>query len=284
LTRLEVLTEVEGHLPLEELAWAYARLLATGQEPSGQVCKLLWSILEEKGYVARGHLTEQGRAYVGSEPSGQVRSERRAFRFLATEKPHFVAISSAAPEAPPPDWKPSLRPLEEALARPAEWKARHRFPMEVRGVLAPPPAPGSEDWRHVPVAEYEMASMILVEVQSGAVTAYPVREADWSLALEPVWALPSARELEEVAGSLESWDWKGAWSSWCQQRSLPSQEVEKCLVANRGHDLSVTAPRRLLERLRQARSDAVKGEAWLAAGAGWLRPLARIVLTGDDSK
>jgi len=40
----------------------------------------------------------------------------------------------------------------------------------------------------------------------------------------------------------------------------------------------VRAPHRLIERLRAARSDAIKQEAWLLAGAGRTRTAAQLEL------
>jgi hypothetical protein len=44
------------------------------------------------------------------------------------------------------------------------------------------------------------------------------------------------------------------------------------------HRLLVYAPPRLIDRLRAARSDAVKQEAWLLAGEGRTRTAAQIEL------
>jgi hypothetical protein len=43
--------------------------------------------------------------------------------------------------------------------------------------------------------------------------------------------------------------------------------MENSVLQRVGHKLSVTVPRRFLERLRVQRSDALKGEAWLLAGS-----------------
>ena len=45
-----------------------------------------------------------------------------------------------------------------------------------------------------------------------------------------------------------------------------------------GIHLRVAPPARLLERLRAARSDALKGEAWLLAGEGPVRRAAVVEL------
>ena len=72
--------------------------------------------------------------------------------------------------------------------------------------------------------------------------------------------------------------WHAAWSGWCQRRSLPTVEVEACILDHQANLVRVRAPARLLDRLRAARSDALKGEAWLLAGTGRARMAARIEL------
>jgi hypothetical protein len=54
--------------------------------------------------------------------------------------------------------------------------------------------------------------------------------------------------------------------------------VEACRLERVDHRLLVHAPPRLIERLRAARSDAMKQEAWLLAGVGRIRSAAQIDL------
>jgi hypothetical protein len=73
-------------------------------------------------------------------------------------------------------------------------------------------------------------------------------------------------------------DWRLAWQGWCQQRSLPAAEVETCRFEPVDHRLVVRVPTRLMERLRQGRSEATRGDAWLLAGSGRVRHAAQIEL------
>jgi hypothetical protein len=82
-------------------------------------------------------------------------------------------------------------------------------------------------------------------------------------------------ELAEEPG-VEAW--QQVWLAWCQPRSIPASEAAACRLERSGHKLVIHAPRRLIDRLRAARSDAVKQEAWLLAGTGPVRPAALIQL------
>ena len=57
---------------------------------------------------------------------------------------------------------------------------------------------------------------------------------------------------------------------------LPAPEAAACTLERQGVQLRVTAPKRLVERLRAARGDAMKGEAWLLAGSSSLQTAALI--------
>jgi len=72
--------------------------------------------------------------------------------------------------------------------------------------------------------------------------------------------------------------WRHAWRAWCHPRGLPVAEVDACILERQGCRLRVTAVPRLIERLRTARSDVFKGEAWLLAGTGRLRAAAQVEL------
>ena len=67
---------------------------------------------------------------------------------------------------------------------------------------------------------------------------------------------------------------------WCRPRDLPASDVAACQLERRDHRLLITAPARLVERLRAARSDVFKGESWVLAGQGRLRPAALLELAG----
>jgi hypothetical protein len=126
------------------------------------------------------------------------------------------------------------------------------------------------------------ALLALVEVAARSGTlllGFPVRPDGWTLGREPVLSWPDGADRLGALGAdpgLESW--RLAWQLWCQQRSLPGNDVEACRLEVVGHRLRVQASTRLVERLRSARSDALKGEAWLLAGTGRVRPALLIEL------
>ncbi len=285
LHRIEALTESSGLPPLDALARALAGVVSTAPASSlGLPAALLGRLmgrLEAEGLAEGGRLTPAGEEVARAGGDGPPRLERRVFRFCAGPPAHFVALTAAVPLTPPPGWACSLAMLEDCLGRPAEWKGRHGFPEDVRRVLKPPAEPTAQDWPRVPVAAAEQAHLVLAEGEGGRVRAYPVQADGWAIGRDVVWELPSAEELGEVFGEVGPAEWHAAWLAWCQQRSLPQAEAEATGVELHGHRLVVQAPARLVERLRQSRSDAVKGEAWLAAGAGRLRGLARIELPGE---
>src|SRR5262249_58781687 len=70
--------------------------------------------------------------------------------------------------------------------------------------------------------------------------------------------------------------WQQAWRTWCQPRGVPPAEISACVLERRDYRLRVQVPKRLLDRLRATRSDALKGEAWLLPETGDIRPAALI--------
>ncbi len=242
--------------------------------------------LEERGLARPGPAgwqpTEAGRQ--PTPPPGQAparQRERRSFCFTDSQPPLFVPLSPAAvqPLAAPLASPFDLAVLEACVRESEAWKTRHNFPLDVRRVIRP----GSTgDWRAVAVDRAAQALLALVEVpgKSGAdLLGFTVRPDGWALGQEAVLTWPGGREhLGPLAGEVGPEAWRQAWQLWCQQRSLPSNEVEACRLEVVEHRLRVQAPPRLVERLRAARSDALKGEAWLLAGSGRVRPAAMIDL------
>jgi hypothetical protein len=131
--------------------------------------------------------------------------------------------------------------------------------------------------------EHLFAFLTLTGEEGGAerLLGFAVRQDGWVLqAAPPAFALgPDWRDQFPQLGDEVPLDaWRQAWRVWCQPRGLPPAEVEACPLEPQDHRLRVLAPRRLVERLRAARSDALKGEAWLLAGTGNLRRLALLDL------
>src|SRR5262249_42302174 len=110
---------------------------------------------------------------------------------------------------------------------------------------------------------------------------FAVRPEGWALeTAAPAFALASAWEevFPDLTEEPPADAWRQAWLTWCQPRDLPPAETAACAVEHHGHQLRVRAPRRLVERLRAARSDAVKGEAWLLTGKERVQTAAQVEL------
>jgi hypothetical protein len=219
--------------------------------------------------------------------------ERRTFYFLEREPagggarpaPAFLPLRSEAglPWAAGDDWGFDVEVLRACLGRPPEWKRRRTFPAEVADVLpADPAAADFPAWQRVPLDRPEHLAAVLALVPGAGgprLVGFAFRPEGWALDLEePVLALDEgwAEDLPEVRVDPGPGAWQAAWRQWCGQRALPAAEAEACGLEPAGVLLRVRPGARLLERLRVARSDALKGEAWLLAGTGRLRAAARV--------
>ncbi len=224
---------------------------------------------------------------------------RRDFYFLdrseLKRRPHFVPLTEAQPVAlgPVPDWQFDPAVLQECADRDPAWKRCFGFPMDVK-VFVPPgatPANGIPEWQGIVLDRPEQMPALLVEIpgdpktpRASRLVGFAVTTADWSVRWEPP-ALELGEQWAEAFGELtadpESEAWRQAWRAWCQPRSIPAGEADACRFEPAGIILRVHAPRKLVDRLKAARSDAVKNEAWLLAGTGRTRALARIELHGQ---
>jgi hypothetical protein len=300
LHRVEALTRVARAHPLDPLQLALLRSLsvpasANGTAPPGagalpldrQVLDQLLRQLAARGLARSSQdtweVTDEGRRALAEGRVVSHALERRVFYFADGDAPHYLPLCAPAtsPLEPAPEgWRFDPAALEECVRRPPEWKARHGFPAEVEGVYRL--APGAGDWRHVILDRAEQALLVLVEVRGEpALLGFAVRPDGWVLLRDrPVLALGAGwpEVLPGPSAPAPAEDWQHAWQAWCRPRGIPPAEVASCRLEPAGHRLVVHAPRRLVDRLRSARSDAVKGEAWLLAGAGPFRPAALIEL------
>jgi hypothetical protein len=206
--------------------------------------------------------------------------ERRSFYFSDGSPPAYLPLAPHAATllTPPEGWHFDLEALEGCVRQGGEWKARHGFPEDVLRVIRLGEGGTEPDWRQVPFVRAEQALLVLVETADSGALGFPVRADGWALGREPVLALPGAEVLLPLVGAVDMEAWKHSWLTWCQQRNLPAAEADACKLEVVGHRLMVQAPPRLIERLRGARSDALKGEAWLLAGTGRARATALVDL------
>jgi len=215
--------------------------------------------------------------------------ERRTFVFVDNSSvgrsPHLLPLEfvPAHPPAAPAQEATAcsfdVACLEACIRQSPEWKARFRFPMDVEALL-----PTEASWQRVILDNVETRPFVFIHTAkaSGELLklGFAIHAEGWTLASEPSLAL--ADSWEEALPDLDAEPapemWHQAWQAWSQPRRLPSAEVEACRLERVDHRLLVHAPPRLIERLRAARSDAVKQEAWLQAGDGRTRTAAQIEL------
>jgi hypothetical protein len=266
-------------------------------------------------------LTTWGRQALEQGSYVRIRSERRAFYFVENEQPakppHFLHLRKqpAATACPVLDgWRFEPSHLQSCIDRPAEWKQRFDFPLEVQQILdaSPVPAPdavghvsnvppqarttlpgasGSKGqssfpaWQRVILDRPERLVVAVVLAPTGKgeerLLGFSVQPEGWTLqAAEPAFVVeadwPEVFPDLSVAPPLDQW--RHAWRAWCQPRGLPAAEVDSCVLERHAHRLRILAAPRLVERLRVARSDVFKGEAWLLAGTSRLRPAAQVEL------
>jgi hypothetical protein len=309
--RVEALAAVGRREPLDPLGRALLRFLSLfplskpGDAPWSRLLvdgPLLDRLL--RGFAARGLveappggwvLTAAGHKALGSGAILQTSHERRLFAFLdrseARQPPHFLPLAPAAGAAAPADgWAFDPAVLEACVRQPEAWKARWGFPADVEAILFPAGREDTDppDWQRVVLDRPEEVTALLVEGSAppkggagGPLIAFPVQPPAWALRREAP-LLELGEGWEEALGDLmlppSGEEWKQAWQAWCQPRGLPAAEVDACGLEPGAEVLRVRAPHRLVERLRAARSDAVKNEAWLLAGAGRARIAAHIEL------
>jgi hypothetical protein len=273
----DVLGQTLRRLGAEGLTWA-------GTDGAWKLTPLGQEALDRGEYRRRG---QERRAFHFVDrrpgPTPPPTLEPAAFHFLNVRLP---AGESAAPEG----WEFDPRALQACLAQPPEWKRAFGFPEEVEHVYGISPEPTGASPAETPPAwqqvildrpEHLLTLFVLVSApDSGGqqrLLGFAVRQEGWVLhAEEPAFTLTEGwtEVFPELTDEPGPEAWRQAWRSWCQPRSLPAAEYDACKLERQDYRLRVLAPKRLVERLRAARSDALKGEAWVLAGTGNIRPAA----------
>ena len=223
--------------------------------------------------------------------------QRRTFYFVENERssqpPHFLNFryQPAALAWPAVDgcrFEPAH--LQACVHKPAEWKRGHGFPLEVQHILDNSSAQGSSTWpapawQRVILDHPERLLTALVSAPTGQRTerllGFAVQPEGWVLQAGQSAFVVDGHWQEvfpDLAVDLSMDQWRHAWRAWCQPRGLPAAEVDSCFLERQGHRLRVTAGPHLIERLRAARSDVFRGDAWLLAGTGRVRTAAQLEL------
>lgn len=216
----------------------------------------------------------------GARPATTLH-QRRTFYFLDERPPCYLPLpaGAAAPLDPAGAWHFDRGTLRHCVGQSDEWKRQTGFPLDVRCVLEPADLAADESWCGVVVDQAEQLPLLLAEMADGGLQGMAVQTDGWLLPAGSLFQLPAGGLPGDLL-TIEPEGWRQAWHGWCLQRGLPGGEADACQLEPIDHRLRVTAPGRLIERLRQARSDALRGEAWLLAGSGRFRAAALIELIG----
>ncbi len=238
-------------------------------------------------------LTSLGRQALEQGSYQRIRTERRAFYFVESElppqPPHFLSFRGQPATLAWPlldGWRFEPKQLQDCLAQPVAWKQRFGFPLDVQQILgADPAAPTASAWQRVILDHPErmVAAMVLAPAGDGheRLLGFSVQPEGWILQnAEPAFTVEAGWQevFPDLAADPSLEQWRQAWRAWCQPRGLPIAEVDACILERHAYQLRVQAPPRLVERLRAARSDVFKGDAWLLGGTGRLRPAVQLEL------
>jgi hypothetical protein len=273
-----------------------------------QVLGQLVRELTEGGLLHRNgtglwQMTPAGRRALETGAVSLAAEERRTFAFVDNSAlglpPHFLPLQlgparfaePASPETAGCSFEAAS--LEACIRQTSEWKACFHFPTDVEALLPPRPDDSpAANWRRVVLDAVEHRLFVFIHAAQTAGQAsrlsstaprllgFAVRPEGWTLEPEPLLALAEGWQeaLPDLAAEPSLEMWRQAWQTWSHPRSLPQVEVTPCRLERADHRLLVHAPPRLIDRLRTARSDAIKHEAWLLAGDGRTRTAAQIEL------
>jgi hypothetical protein len=240
--------------------------------------------LAEVNDVGRWTLTPMG---VGTLKEGSYRRrrlERRTFYFIQGEDDRpaqFLPLASGVCTPWPAAMKSPFNPavLRSCIGQTEAWKRERGFPAEIDELVdeSRPDFLRTEPWQRIILAYPERLSLVLILDRQVSVHAFPLRPEGWTLRTErPAFSLGAywRETLPDLAVDPSLEEWRAAWQSWSQQRTLPGAEVDNCMLRRDGHRLCVQAPVRLVERLRNLKSDALKNEAWVLAGGDSIKTAA----------
>jgi hypothetical protein len=297
--RVEALAEVTVARLLSGMSLEVLRSLSARQRPVGLDAGLLARVIRELtagGLVANSdngpQVTPAGRQTLASGAVVSQSLERRCFCFVdnraAERPPAYIRVRRrGTPVTPPEPWEFDAEILRDASLRPDEWKARRRFPADVRAVRLPDPT--TDDWQTIVFDQAEHFFVAFIEIAGAGgethLSGYAGQIEGWTLntreaGIEIGEGWPDV--FPELAAHASEEQWQTAWRAWGQQRGVPPAETAACQLTRSGCALRVAAPRKVMSRLQEARSDALRGEAWLLAGSGRSRAAARVELTERD--
>ncbi len=293
LHRVEALAEVVRPEPVNGLHRALLGSLAAGGCPEGLEPGILSRLTREltaAGLVSRTDAglrpTDAGRRALATGTRDAGSRERRTFYFVDNSElgrqPHFLPVlRPGAAVTPPETWGFDPQLLQDAARQDPRWRQRFGFPADVAAIRLP--LPDAPDWQEVVLDRAErlfaVAAQLTAQESGPRFVAFACQTEGWvldagtpSVDMGEGWA----EALPDLATDPPAESWRAAWEQWCQPRGLPPAEVAACRLERQGHQVRVTVSRRLMARLRELRSDALKGETWLLAGTGRSRAAARV--------
>ncbi|HWG43652.1 MAG TPA: hypothetical protein VN688_12765 [Gemmataceae bacterium] len=273
----------------------FADLQIDGQVLSQLIHQLTAAGLLHMNGAGTWDVTTAGRHALETGALATCSEERRTFYFVDNSElqctPHFLSLRRlprALASAPAPDvatWSFDLTCLEACIRQTSSWKTRYHFPADVEAFLPPlsnePPA---TNWRRVVLDSPEQLPVVFLRAAGSpgepTLLGFAARAEGWELEPEPILAFGEGWEevLPNLAAEPSPQAWREAWQAWSAPRNLPLAEVEACRLERVDHRLLVHAPPPIIDRLRAARSDAVKQEAWLLAGSDRTRTAAQLEL------
>jgi hypothetical protein len=221
----------------------------------------------------------------------QRHAERRVFHFLLSEDhavpPHYLALQAMTCTAAVADdrWNFDPASLESAIAQADDWKRKHGFPQTVRSLVdwrsaGSTPSADAGRWRSVILARPEQLCAVLVKASDAErILALQVVEDGWQLlAGQPVFESASGwRELfPEVSEDDGGETWRQAWLDWCAIRHIAHDDAIAVEVKLEGISLGIRGPDDVISRI-SGQFDH-QADAWLLAGSGRLRRMARLKL------
>jgi hypothetical protein len=291
LHRLEVLVECQAASALDALG--NALLAAVQSRPSPFDIRSLGFELHYDpdlfqrlvdNLVSRGMLTLDVAGLVStirteSADAPRLR-QRRILHFTDGSPPYVLPLVGSACSAlmPPAGWAFDVGQLDRFASHPLAWRQDNLFPADIRRFLHPADLPEPAQTEAVIVDRAEQALLAIIQT-SDRLLGFPLSPEGWELQRTPALSLPITSDFAQSLLAPQTTEpWRQAWQGWCQQRSLPGSDVEACKLESIDHRLVVRAPARLIDRLRQGRSEALRGEAWLLAGTGRIRHAAVIDL------
>ena len=283
LHRLEVLVESRTASALDALGDALLAAVQSRRSPVDTRSLAAESNLDPDHFqrlvdrlVCRGSIALEGHsvsAIRGESAAPPRLRQRRILHFTDGNPAYYLPLEGSAWSAlmPPAGWAFDVGQLDRFASLPLAWRQDNHFPADVRRFLHPSDLPEPSQADAVIVDRAEQALLAIIQTDH-RILGFPLSAEALELQKTPALVLPIASDFAQSLLAPQTIDpWRQAWQSWCHQRSLPSSDVEACQLEAVDHRLVVRAPARLVDRLRQGRSEALRGEAWLLAGTGRVR-------------